>query len=48
VARITRLPGSRLLMLGTPNLGSYEAVRWLTGFNPTQAKPRCSTSPEHR
>ncbi len=30
-------PG-RLLMLGTPNRGSYEAVRWLTGFNPTQAK----------
>lgn len=36
--RITRLPGARFLMLGTPNLGSYEAVRWLTGFNPTQAK----------
>ncbi len=36
--RITRLPGARLLMLGTPNLGSYEAVRWLTGFNPTQTK----------
>ena len=36
--RITRLPGSRFLMLGTPNLGSYEAVRWLTGFNPTQGK----------
>jgi hypothetical protein len=36
--RITRLPGSRFLMLGTPNLGSYEAVRWLTGFNPTQSK----------
>ena len=36
--RIIRLPGSRLLMLGTPNFGSYEAVRWLTGFNPTQAK----------
>ena len=36
--RITRLPGSRFLMLGTPNLGSYEAVRWLTGFNPTQTK----------
>ncbi|MET0028107.1 MAG: alpha/beta fold hydrolase [Candidatus Thiodiazotropha sp.] len=36
--RITRLPNSRLLMLGTPNLGSYEAVRWLTGNNPTQAK----------
>lgn len=30
--------GSRLLMLGTPNHGSHEAVRWLTGFNPTQAK----------
>jgi hypothetical protein len=26
-------------MLGTPNLGSYEAVRWLTGFNPT--RPSC-------
>jgi hypothetical protein len=25
-------------MLGTPNFGSYEAVRWLTGRNPTQAK----------
>ncbi len=36
--RITQLPGARFLMLGTPNLGSYEAVRWLTGFNPTQAK----------
>jgi hypothetical protein len=36
--RITRLPGSRFLMLGTPNLGSYEAVRWLTGFNPTESK----------
>ena len=36
--RIKQLPGSRFLMLGTPNLGSYEAVRWLTGFNPTQAK----------
>ncbi|WP_218511131.1 CHAT domain-containing protein [Variovorax sp. dw_308] len=30
--------GSRLLMLGTPNRGSHEAMRWLTGFNPTQAK----------
>ncbi len=30
--------GSRLLMLGTPNRGSHEAVRWLTGYNPTQAK----------
>ena len=36
--RIVSLPGSRLLMLGTPNLGSYEAVRWLTGCNPTQSK----------
>lgn len=36
--RITRLPGSRFLMLGTPNFGSYEAMRWLTGFNPTEAK----------
>lgn len=35
-ARIAVLPGSRLLMLGTPNHGSYEAVRWLTGHNPTQ------------
>lgn len=30
--------GSRLLMLGTPNRGSHEAIRWLTGANPTQAK----------
>ncbi|MDH5338940.1 MAG: hypothetical protein OEW22_04130, partial [Rubrivivax sp.] len=36
--RLTALPGGRLLMLGTPNFGSYEAVRWLTGYNPTQAK----------
>jgi CHAT domain-containing protein len=36
--RISRLPGSRFLMLGTPNFGSYEAVRWLTGFNSTEAK----------
>lgn len=36
--RMTQLPGSRLLMLGTPNRGSFEAVRWLTGENPTQAK----------
>lgn len=36
--RIARLPGSRVLMLGTPNAGSYEAVRWLTGHNPTQAR----------
>lgn len=37
-ARIARLPGSRFLMLGTPNAGSHEAVRWLTGHNPTQAR----------
>lgn len=37
-ARMIALPQSRLLMLGTPNRGSYEAVRWLTGFNPTQTK----------
>ena len=36
--RMLALPGSRLLMLGTPNAGSHEAVRWLTGFNPTQGK----------
>lgn len=36
--RIVALPNSRFMMLGTPNLGSYEAVRWLTGNNPTQAK----------
>ncbi|SFK86691.1 CHAT domain-containing protein [Azotobacter beijerinckii] len=36
--RIARLPNSRLLMLGTPNFGTYEAVRWLTGCNPTQAR----------
>ncbi len=37
--RMGQLPGgSRLLMLGTPNHGSHEAVRWLTGLNPTQAK----------
>ncbi|WP_341888644.1 CHAT domain-containing protein [Variovorax sp. YR752] len=36
--RMSALPGSKLLMLGTPNLGSHEAVRWLTGTNPTQAK----------
>ncbi len=36
--RMGQLPGCRLLMLGTPNLGSHEAVRWLTGHNPTQAK----------
>jgi len=36
--RLCALPASRLLMLGTPNRGSHEAVRWLTGNNPTQAK----------
>lgn len=36
--RILELPNSRFMMLGTPNLGSHEAVRWLTGYNPTQAK----------
>ena len=36
--RMIALPQSRLLMLGTPNRGSYEAVRWLTGFNPTEGK----------
>jgi CHAT domain-containing protein len=36
--RIVALPNSRFMMLGTPNLGSYEAVRWLTGCNPTQTK----------
>ena len=36
--RITALPKSRFMMLGTPNHGSYEAVRWLIGHNPTQAK----------
>ena len=36
--RVVALPGSRLLMLGTPNRGSHEAVRWLTGSNPTEAK----------
>ncbi len=25
-------------MLGTPNAGSHEAMRWFTGFNPTQAR----------
>ena len=37
-ARIQKLPSSRLVMLGTPNAGSYEAVRWLSGWNPTLAK----------
>lgn len=36
--RVQKLEGSRLIMLGTPNAGSYEAVRWLTGFNPTEDK----------
>ncbi len=36
--RMIALPNSRFMMLGTPNCGSYEAVRWLTGHNPTQAK----------
>ncbi|MCQ1548537.1 MAG: CHAT domain-containing protein [Candidatus Accumulibacter phosphatis] len=36
--RIVALPNSRFMMLGTPNLGSHEAVRWLTGTNPTEAK----------
>ena len=36
--RITALAGSRLLMLGTPNRGSHEAVRWLVGLNPTEGK----------
>ena len=38
--RLQALPGSCLLMLGTPNGGSHEAVRWLTGFNPTLGKLR--------
>jgi len=36
--RIKQLPNSRFLMLGTPNRGSLEAMRWLVGFNPTQGK----------
>jgi hypothetical protein len=36
--RFQALPGQPLLMLGTPNGGSYEAVRWLTGWNPTLGK----------
>ncbi len=36
--RFQALPGSRFMMLGTPNAGSYEAVRWLTGWNPTLGK----------
>ena len=35
---ITALPNSRFIMLGTPNRGSHEAVRWLTGSNATQQK----------
>ncbi len=34
--RICEHPNSKVLMLGTPNHGSHEAVRWLTGRNPTQ------------
>lgn len=37
-ARITQLPNSRFLMLGTPNRGSLEAMRWLVGLNATQGK----------
>ena len=37
-SRFQALKGSRFLMLGTPNSGSYEAVRWLTGWNPTLDK----------
>ncbi|QID16539.1 CHAT domain-containing protein [Nitrogeniibacter mangrovi] len=36
--RIVALPNSRFMMLGTPNRGSYEAVRWLTGLNATERK----------
>jgi len=36
--RIQALPGSRFMMLGTPNAGSYETVRWLTGWSSTLAK----------
>lgn len=39
-ARFKALTGSCLLMLGTPNRGSHEALRWLTGFNPTLGKLR--------
>ena len=42
--RCLALPKSRFLMLGTPNLGSYEAVRWLTGYNPTERRWNSSTS----
>lgn len=36
--RITALPNSRFMMLGTPNAGSHEAVRWLVGENATELK----------
>lgn len=36
--RVRKLEGARFIMLGTPNAGSYEAVRWLTGCNPTLRK----------
>jgi pimeloyl-ACP methyl ester carboxylesterase len=36
--RISALPNSRFMMLGTPNHGSFEAMRWLTGHNPTELK----------
>ncbi|MGE3773341.1 MAG: CHAT domain-containing protein, partial [Gammaproteobacteria bacterium] len=36
--RIRALPNSRFLMLGTPNRGSLEAMRWLVGLNATQGK----------
>ncbi|MCG3146489.1 MAG: hypothetical protein HONDAALG_04582 [Gammaproteobacteria bacterium] len=36
--RLRALPGSRFVMFGTPNAGSYEAVRWITGRNPTLGK----------
>ena len=51
--RITALPGSRLLMLGTPNRGSHEAVRWLVGLEPHRsqaepARPRAHRQRHHR
>jgi pimeloyl-ACP methyl ester carboxylesterase len=36
--RIQALQNSRFMMLGTPNNGSYETVRWLTGSSPTELK----------
>lgn len=36
--RIRALAGSRFIMFGTPNAGSYEAIRWITGSNPTLNK----------